>query len=398
MLFFYKYIFLQMPSYANTSINRSYSIGFEDVDVYFSLGIALLLYGYMLSLLGLVLIYSKAKIQTKSEGNKKPKAYFQFWAFHIFFIAFLLYTVMDNFTHNENREINHKLGVFTLAWGTFMPVVIVANIGIGWFDLETPTYCFCCCCMRCSHCLVLLISLITFSLFISFSIITIPTLVFIYYLYPARTLARLPLIVSAVLYINTLLGHLIYQCEAFSYVCCRWKCLKECVHSVKSGPTKHYDDQIQHGCINSFLFKALLKLYTPKQLPLLPPEPPPPFKQRAQNHDAYYESETTIKSETGSEVNRGCVAYCSYCVLPIATLLTIYVLVTLLVMTTQLTTLNRNTEDENFKQLLTLVPTLTLFYGFWANRETFCGTRTKKKKKRNREGYEELDQPEKDEQ
>lgn len=148
------------------------------------------MYGYTLSLLGLVVVYSKAKIQTRSEGSKKPKAYFQFWAFHIFFIGFLLYTVVDNFTHNESREINYTIGTVTLAWGIVIPVMIVLYIGIGWFDVETPTYCFCCCCVRCSHCMVLLVSLVTFSLFISFSIITVPTLIFIYYLYPARTLAR----------------------------------------------------------------------------------------------------------------------------------------------------------------------------------------------------------------
>lgn len=70
-----------------------------------------------------------------------------------------------------------------------------------------------------------------------------------------------------------------------------------------------------------------------------------------------------------------------------ATALTICVLLMLFVMTTELVTLNKNTEDENFQQLLTLVPTLTLLYGFWANRDSFCGTRREEGMRRATKNY-----------
>lgn len=340
--------------------NSSYSKGREEVEygycqandtfpaataIYIALFLVVLIYS---TIFVLVVIYSEAKLQTKSEEGKKPIAYFQFWAFHLFFIPFLLYTIIDNVIYKEDKTTNPTMITLFLGAINVVTPVIIADICCGrkcfkWFDIETPTHLCSYCHSRCtcfSHYSLLCLSMFTFSLFIIFSIITIPTLVFIYYLYPIRTLARLPLLVSEILYINTLLGLLIFQYERLVYVCCK-KCCKCNIKGTQAGQGYPALDELD-------------------------------------DHDAYYTSETENKNNLIS---------CSHFILPIGTVLMIAGSVMFLVMTTELSTLNRNTEDENFKMLLTLVPTLVLLYGFWVKSEAFCGVSKRKKKETNREGY-----------
>jgi hypothetical protein len=198
-----------------------------------------------------------------------------------------------------------------------------------------------------------------------FSLFTIPTLIYIFYLYPARTLARTPLIVAAVIFINTLLAQLIYQCEIFSYLFCRYKCVTK------------WGEKFAQYCTNTI-----------RTLPFLNKVPHPPLEIRAKTHNMYYESET--------EKIQSCLQVCSYCLLPIGTAFTIAITIVFLIMTTELTTLNRNTDDENYQQLLTLVPALALLSGFWINWEEFCGTK-KKKREAEQEDGEETDQEEQEE-
>ena len=317
----------------------------EEVESIFSVSIVLLIYGVFLSVFAHAVIYSRAELYTKSEGNKKPQAYFQFWAFHIFYLSFLIYTVYENVIHNEDQGVNNVIWTM-LGWGALFPMVCSWIIVIC-CDIETPTHCcrYCCGKYYCiCHYSVLCISMSTFTLFMIFSALTIPTLVFIHYLYPARTLARLPLIVSAILYINTLLSYLIFQCERLCFLghkFCVW---------CKGESDDEDDDQ-----------------EVPKQI---------------ENHDGYYASETKDKK---------LMVIISFFVLPLFNMFTIAVLVIFLKMTNKLAILNRNTDDENFKLLLSLIPTVLLLVGFWAKSDEFCGT--KKKKKENNEGDYELLHP-----
>jgi hypothetical protein len=294
----------------------------------------------------------------------------------LFFIPFLIYTVRDNLIHNEDGN-NKGLIITALVIGCIGPLIILAMAGINHFDIETPTNC-CCCNNYLCHCIMLLISLCSFTLFIMFLILIIPTLIYIFYLYPARTLARTPLIVAAVIFINTLLAQLIYQCERFSYVLCRCKChtnhkLGEKLASKTQWCTNIIQDGIHHGLLSSLAKNKA---------------PPPPLEERTKTHNMYYESET--------KPPRSGLQTCSYCLLPIGTAFTIAITVMFLLMTTELTTLNRNTDDQNYQQLLTLVPAVALLSGFWINWEEFCGTK-KKKREAEQEDGEETDQEEQEE-
>ncbi len=54
--------------------------------------------------------------------------------------------------------------------------------------------------------------------FILFVITTAPTIILVYYVYPTRTLVRLPFIISAIIYINSLAALLLFQCERAFYI------------------------------------------------------------------------------------------------------------------------------------------------------------------------------------
>ena len=345
----------------------------------------------LLSIGVLVTVYSRAKVVTQSKGSRKPKAYFQFWAFHVFAINFMILTVTQNI-----NEIQYRL-LAILIWVAISGTVI-GIVSLTKFDIETPTH-FCRCCHGFSHCIVLWMSLCTSLLFISFVLFSIPTIILVYYLYPARTLLRLPLLTNAVLYINSLLALLLFQCERLFYpcvrnskpqrircrdimgYCARFRILTEeneeqekgVVHSKKNCSYKYHCYNrycLGHWCMQGVC--DILKLYI-----RLAKIENPPLEDRAVVYRNFYA--THYNKELLEK--KDCLMFTTYLCHPIGTMILLAILILFVIIIHNLTDLHLSSvKDLNLNLLLTLAPTLLLLFVSWYKFDIFYDLKDEEEK------------------
>ena len=146
-------------------------------------------------------------IKTTEEG-RKPRAYFQFWASHVFIVGLGMYTVVDNNTEYLPTVIFFIIFLFlAIIWTFYFRTMELSVI-----------FKFCCNC-RCYSIIVLYISLFILSAFTFLFLLFIPNVILIFCFYPVDTVIRLPFILNSILYTNSILALLIYQCERCSYQC-----------------------------------------------------------------------------------------------------------------------------------------------------------------------------------
>ena len=197
----------------------------------------------MLSVIGGIVIFpmiaEKIKIndkdkKSKTAASKKPKAYYQFWATHVVILALLIYTLKS-----VQMKVTVSLGII---FGFYVALVLGAFLYLFAGDkFNTPTQCCIChrfCKKGCSI-VVTMTSLFMITLFVSLCIVILPTVIFIYYLYPANTLIRMPFIINSILYVNSLLALLLFQCERLSCVITK---LLYCNKCTKNEDEKFYDE------------------------------------------------------------------------------------------------------------------------------------------------------------
>ena len=310
----------------------------------------------LLSIGVLVTVYSQAKVVTQSKGSRKPKAYFQFWAFQVFATSFVIYTIIQNYDEYE-YESNNVLSLVMLIWAA------VSGFGIGFFsltkfDIETPTY-FCRYYHGCCHGIVLWMSLCTSLLFISFALFSIPTIILVYYLYPARTLLRLPLLTNAVLYINSLLALLLFQCERLFY---------PCVKKVKPKRMQRTcdEDKDENCLIKRFCgnLRGAFRLYHHHE--------DSPLEQRAISHNKFYSS---YYSELLTK--KYCLRFAYLC----GTMIILAILILFVIIINDLTDLQLSSvKDLNINLLLTLAPTLLLLFVSWYKFDIFYDLKDEEEK------------------
>ena len=299
----------------------------------------------LLSIGVLIPVYLQAKVVTQP-GSRKPKAYFQFWAFHVFATSFVIYTVIQNYEY----ESNNVLSLVMLIWAA------VSGFGIGIFSLtkfniETPTH-FCMCCHGFSHCIVLWMSLCSSLLFITFALFSIPTIILVYYLYPARTLLRLPLLTNAVLYINSLLALLLFQCERLCF---------PFVENFK--PIR-----MQRTCDEDKDKNCLIKRFCGNLRGAL--------EQRAISHNKFYSS---YYSE--SLTKKDYLMFITYLCSPIGTVIILAILILFVIIIHDLTDLHiSSVKDLNLNLLLTLAPTLLLLLVSWYKFDIFYDLKDEEEK------------------
>ena len=294
--------------------------------------------------MAIVTIYSQARTLTESTKKGKPKAYFQFWGFHLPAIILVVYMAKCNFE------------AFYFFEGFICIVVVVAHvIGFQWFDVETPTHCCrCSWCFCIFHSILLEMSVTLIALFAMYFIFSIPTIILVYYLYPTRTLIRLPLIINAVLYTSSLPALLLFQCER----CCH-PCTRHCVAKKLHG---------KNGCLICCKSRA-------SRCALVDGEPIP-LEERATNHDNYYATEYENIRKKNNRL--ACVTYVCH---PIATLLVLIIFIFFVITISELLDLHRQSSDSNFKLILTLVPSLVLLFGSWYKLDVFFDIEKEKSKK-----------------
>ena len=301
-------------------------------------------------------LYLQAKSSTESTEERKPKAYFQFWGFHIFVLLFLIYTAIYN---------SHQEAYIVIVWFFTVVNLLVYNTVTRYFikselDIETPTHC-CRCSPRvmvCCHHLMLWLSTWILLVFTTFFLYSIPTILLIYYLNPVGTLLHLPLVINAVLYTNSLLALLIYQCESCCHLCTRrWKGKLD-NNPVLSCPRTVSDSspvQARSGCLRVCARKSLDLLN--KQLG---GNDIPHFQKRAKNHDKYYEP----------GFNNSRLADFMQLIRPIFTIGILGIFLYFIYLFYQISKLHLSKED-NFTVLLSLVPNLLLLFGSWYNLHLF---------------------------
>ncbi len=86
-------------------------------------------------------------------------------------------------------------------------------------ELNTPTHCCTGRCKKCCHPILTFISMLIIAFFLACLSVIIPKVTFVYFLYPTRTLARLPFLITAFIYINSTIALLIFYFENALYVC-----------------------------------------------------------------------------------------------------------------------------------------------------------------------------------
>ena len=295
----------------------------------------------------LVIVYSQAKVVTQSKSSRKPKAYFQFWAFQVFATSFVLYTVSQN-SHIE-KYIIVAITLTPIAYGTTYGVLVLTK-----FDIETPTH-FCKCCQGYCHFIVLWMSLCSSLLIITVVLFSIPTIILVYYLYPARTLLRLPLLTNAVLYINSLLALLLFQCERLCFLCAKkYKLKTKTCHddercrifslriNVCYRICKSREDYVWYICRNITRIEDQL------------------LEERALTHNEFY------RSFYNEELKKNYLKVVTYICSPFGTVIIIIILILLVIIIHDLTDLHiSSVKDLNLNLLLTLAPTLLLFVSLY---------------------------------
>ena len=322
------------------------------------------------------LIYSQAKVITKFKEKRKPKAYFHFWAFHLFALLFMSFIALS-YRHNTSFPIV-SFSIVLLAVGIMVSIA---------YNVETPNHC--CRCSRylfCfSHFSLIFISVCLLTTFTTYFIFSIPTIFLVYYLYPIRTLIRLPLIINAVIYINSLLALLLFQCERFWYPCvwhctarnlsltCHWSCHTPicCRRRGTHGTTAHelrkeaQDNQQEHS---NRLTQCVRTIWDHWKSVLTESIPP---KERVENHDQYYHG---YKYQNFN--------YMLFLVQIIVTFAILIVLMVFVYIIYELQNLHTpQSSNSNLTLLLTIVPSLVLLFGSWYRLDIFFDIEKEKSQK-----------------
>ena len=274
-------------------------------------------------------IYPIIARKIKSTANKKPKAYYQFWAGHVIMLTLLIYTLQSAY--------------FSLYTKIVFGISAVLSICMYWYiftekKFNTPTQCCVChwICKKSSSIIMALVSLYITTIFIYLCIIALPTVIFIYYLYPTHTLIRLPFIINSILYINSVLALLLFQCETLCFVY-----------------TKYFTKKLK--CKNRYCIK---------------------------NEDEKFYEEYYNEAITGSKFKRS-GSLVSYLVQPIVTITVIYILVEFIRVLSDLFRLQSHfTVRNQVDTLILLVLTLLLLVGSWWKLDGFFDIEEPRSKKK----------------
>ena len=323
--------FLQLPSQISTASNSaSYS---ESVDhtfkVLYSIPVALIL-----SVPILLVIYPIAEDKIKStDPKKRPKAFYQFWAAHAVILAMIIYIVTYNYD-----IVTIQVVLINTTTGTLIALYYAYAQ-----CLKRGLKC-CTCTSNSIFSIFTFVSMMLVEVAISLFIVLTPTLIFIFYLYPTHTLIRLPFIINSIIYTNSLLALLIYQCE-------------RSVKNMKNILAKRHNRRIlcRKLCRSCLWFCRFHYRYH--------------FQ-----HESYDNTEFSW---------RGLYLFCSkYICQPIVTFCALTILAYFILVINDLFKLHQNhfSSKSDVETLILLVPTLMLLFGSWYRLDVFFDIEKKKSK------------------
>ena len=160
-----------------------------------------------------LVLYPTIREKTKSTDTKKrPKAFYQFWASNVVILALTVDTLVNN-----NLDDIMLVTIIIIITSSLSSATKIYSIYNCYMMLRGGRNT--CAQYNIMSCILYTASLVLYSTAISLFIVVTPALIFIFYLYPTHTLIRLPFIINSILYTNSLLALLLYQCERL--VCCR---------------------------------------------------------------------------------------------------------------------------------------------------------------------------------
>ena len=275
----------------------------------------------ILSIPILVVMYPIAEENIKSKGSKRPKAFYQFWASHVVILAIIIHTLAKS----DGFIILYIVATIGICIALLMlPFNVLyvctrdrSETTVDQDGDETVSTHSCCTC----QCTISVLSIMLFELAICLFLAMTPALIFIFYLYPTQTLIRLPFIINAIFYTNSLLALFFYQCERF-------------YKYRKIRPHKNRNRTEKSNCCSNYCNS---RQYT----------------------------------------------FCSkYISQPIVTLCALTILVSFILVISDLFKLHQNhfTSKSDVETLILLVPTLLLLYGSWYRLDVFFDIEKKKSK------------------
>ena len=265
----------------------------------------------------------------KATEKRKPKVYYQFWAAHVVMIGLLIHTLI---------RINITPIIYVALGFSFIMNILYYRSTLLEVRFDTPTqFCICHQAIKIGCSIIMAIGslyLITISIYLC--ITALPTVIFIYYLYPARTLIRLPFIINSILYINSLLALLLFQIERLCFVF-----TKSCSAKLR--------------CKNKFCVK----------------------NEDEEFYDEYYKKVAV----TGSKRERS-GSFIRYLVEPTVTSFILAMLVQFITILSDLFILqNHFTVRDQVDTLILLVPTLLLLFGSWYKLDVFFDIKEQRSEK-----------------
>ena len=231
---------LQMPHYAtlsNTpSIYDDKVIGYavEGTDIYtidsyltIYMTVMVIFEIFILGLSTSLFVTISKSIETTDKG--KSKLYYHFWSAAVLIVVGLWVYEVIYHVHNiksYQSKIPYSLLLMLMVMISFFGTIIAFWTVGGKVKLFSAPLSGCCCCTCSKRCrtgwsccmtaigMYLMISLVTYLLYAT------PTIVFVYYLYPTRTLIRVPFIIGAIFYTIALQSLVLYQFEKVIHVMC----------------------------------------------------------------------------------------------------------------------------------------------------------------------------------
>ena len=162
----------------------------------------------------------------KSSGKRKPKLYYHFWSAVLLIIGGLWgYEVICHIKKSYLYAILLFLMIVMSLYGTI--VALSSDEKIKAFSAPLSESCCCAYSKRCRNrwsCFMTIIGVYFTISLLTYLLYAVPTIVLVYYLYPTRTLIRVPFIIGAIFYTITLQSLVFYQFEILCYGhCCKPK-------------------------------------------------------------------------------------------------------------------------------------------------------------------------------
>ena len=229
-----------MPSYAKFSdvpsiyydLITGYAIGAKQFFDYYYYRQSFVVYSVIFAIVSMFIVlglstplYVTISESIKTTDKGKPKLYYHFWSSVLLIvIGVWIYSIIYHLFRPPIQDDQLYIAMFVVMiisslFGVFIAFSTVAKER-GKAHIFSVPLLECCChngrCMVIWSCFMTMVGFFVTLSFVVYLLYAIPTIVFVYYLYPTRTLIRVPFIIGAIFYTITLTSLVLYLFEKFT--------------------------------------------------------------------------------------------------------------------------------------------------------------------------------------